>query len=1398
MKKRLLTSLLGIFVGLTAMAQLPVAGKYYRIVNQNPDKSITTEGERYGYAITEDLISNKLKAEPQGDETQYNQFWKYVGGKFQNAQTLRYMTTLYTSQQGETGTAGTNVSFEEKNGSYILICGMPAHADNSNAVVGWGDRENPSNWWKFEEVTVDAAAVKAAQDAYKKQQEDKAALIAIVNQEATIAATVEGYFTDKACTTLKSEYAGMTDAAFKSKMTTDGLPEQVQTMVLTIKNKWKDEFAPSLSERFRVQNYKIYTSCDGGDPSPKTKWVSTQMSDRNNPTGIWTDALQLMYVFVENEIPEGASLKIAGASGSGVIGVFDRDGVELHQGMNIIYCGLDYTTQWIMYTCIADYETPLSSYPEMKIHIEGGNVLGYVNKTNGDEDATNAEYSAMLENAMNLMTAKGKDMNKINFTVMGERGVFEFPVECYRQIWSKDSEYGAKIYKSINFYDELLKWEWSTMGWQARVENGEAANTREQIEAGGGDAIYPTYVNNHAPTMMAENGKNPYSGNSHTGMPGIWAVESSYNAEREDFDTWCAGHESGHNNQHTINLPSSMEASNNYFSNVITYLYGYRMSRGWSFAQNIDNYVAGDKITIFSQRDISITLRMWYNLWLYYHQVGKNKQFTTKLFKSLREDRMNFGGEGWHSGQFGGANKGDAKNSWLKFYKKACDAAGEDLTEYFRMWGFLTPTSEAAGEYIEKIGDKYYAYCGDYSSYYIHCEQKDIDEAIAYVKSKNYPENLQIMFVEDRQIPRLRHDPLADGVKTKPANWGATMTEAEMKAEYGDVGDILTFIDGSAATSSYTYILSGNKITMDGNGGAGFIVYNKDGNIAYLSNKKEFTIPSKLALDGFTIKTINSDGTDSEVPDASLTASDDRKLEILRTAITLSEDFTSLSDETNTMMGLYESSILANLKSYVEKAEAAIKAGNAATYLDHANAINKEVLRIQAEEKVQMPGNNALYSIKIKRPAATNVDAENEYHYLVPGNNKLATTTISGTTINNEAQWAFIPVEGRENTYYVQSKTTKQFIGVTRNEKNNINGFTMEDATADGAWMCYLKSKENGKLCLKPVDGSTNINKDPSHNIAPWGAEDGGSQWEITLVETFDDVTEAKLQADMKQAQALMDEVTEYTLNKDKFELQCTDASAANYISTNQPEATGSNTLDKAIDASTSTYFLSNKSNNAATTEYHNLTVDLGSGKSTNSISFEIIGVARGTATNYATTMRVSGSNNNRTWTEIATLTNMDRTYKSDVLRKGVTKYRYWKFEVLDTKKNTADASAYPWFNVADFKMFATTASFVMKAGYENLPVSFPRDCRNEILNTQSTLEEPMLTPWTIYSTWVSLNDAYEKLKVKAEEVYTSINDINGENAAEGNGAIYDLSGRKLNEANGNGVFIISGKKVIR
>ena len=1405
MKKFFLMSLLGTIVSLAAMAQLPKEGQYYRIVNQNPDKAISTQGRSYGYSVTEDVISNALTASEQGDATMYNQFWKFVGNKFQNALTQRYISSLSISRQGVTSTTGSTVSFKRIEKGYTVTVGAQMHADAANSIVGWNDESNPSNAWKFEAVTIDEAALKAAQDEYKKQQEDKAALMAIVNAADTYAPIVEGYFTSKGCTELKAVYAAMSDADFKTKMTTDALPEQIQTMVLGIKNKWKDEFNPAMSERFRVQSYKVYTRCDdAGTNANSPKWTvrASQMSDRNNPTGIWTDALQLMYVFVESEIPEGTTLKIAGASGSGVIGLFDYQGTELHQGMNILYCGLNNTTQWIMYTCAADYTKPLSSYPEVKIHIEGGEVLGYVKKhisgdevyNAADEAATNAEYEEVLKNAVALMDSKGKNKAAINFTVKGERGVFEFPVETYRQIWSdnvyhaKNGAYGYKIYKSLNFYDNVLKWEWSNMGWQDRVVTGKADNDLEKI-SGGGDAFWPTYINNLAPTMQAPDGKNPYSGNSHTGMPGVGAVESSYNAERADFDVWCCGHESGHNNQSTINLPSCTESSNNFFSNVITTQYGYRLGRGWSFQQNFDTYGYGK--TVFSQRDISITMRMWYNLWLYYHVAGHNKSFMPKLHKLLRDDLMSFGGEGWYSGKNGGGDRGNATTSWLKFYEKACEAAGEDLTEYFRMWGFLTPTAEAEGDYIEVIDGKYYAYCGDYSSYYVHSEKADIDAAIKRVKDHKWRENLEVMFIEDRQLLRQRHDPWAKEGDMKRYNWGDEATAASLKADYGDVGDVLTFIDGSANTSDYKYILSGNHIKLTGTGGAGFIVYDKDGNVAYMSNKLEFDIPAEVAQGGFTLKCINANGTSSVAADKAESASADEKLEILRAAMNLANGYTAMEDATGKQVGLYSTEVITPLKDMVSEANTAIKDKAEDTYMTIAKKLNAEVLRLQTSNLSHGVKTNALYTINSVR------QFNGSSRYIASNAEGGVVSSTSRTSARSK--WAFVPASDKnDGTYYLQNSNNRQFIGATLNEKNNVAGVTMSDEAPGQKRVFKLESLGMGKFGVRPMD-NTYLNIDPNtSNIVMWGSSDEGSQWTITEVETLDEVTDSMFTEMITKSQRVLKDVADVSINKTPYELQASNASAAGYISANYQEE-GSHTVDKAVDKSQSTYFQSLRTGNDAT-EPHHLKIDLGAGVSANRVQFDMLGKMVGSRTyNYPTCIYVYGSSDNKDWTRVGIVSANSYELHSPLLR-SASSYRYWRLDVRSTAGDYEDFSENPWFAVTDFKFNKAEQSADVHEAYKSITsVETLVNTLSRVLGeAEGQFGAFYRTPLGDSKAYEALVKAYNNLYDKAAAIDPTVN-INGIEADKaGNGSIYDLSGRKVSKPAERGIYIINGKKVMR
>ena len=1356
MTKRLLLSLTGLLVCMMTFALVtPEEGKYYRIINQNPEKSVNTGGQSYGYAITENTVNNKLTAEAQAGDAKYNQLWKYTKGKLQNAHTQRYFPSLNISQAGYTNTYGQAITLEDKGKYFLIKAGNQVHADGSNTIVGWNDANNQSNWWCFEEVTVDADALKAVQDLYAEQQDKKHELEAIAAKEKTYAPIVEGYFSDGACTQLKDEFKSMTDEAFAARMTSDNLPAEIQQMVLNIKNEWKDEHNPALSKRFRVQDYKVYTRCQG----PKDKWVATQMADMNNPTGIYTNSLQLMYVFVEGDIPEGTTLKIAGAEGSEITLIWDWDGTPLHKGLNILYCGTDFTNQWIMYTCEADYAKPLSEYPDLKIHIEGGKVIGYcdVDYTQ-TEDAVNADYTTVLENAKSVLGES--NWNKINFTVKGERGVMVFPIDCFNDIWSSKTESGSKIYKSMKFYDDVLKWEWSAMGWQSRVESGEGDNELEHLTAGGGEAIYPEYVNNLAPTMMLYKGKNPYSGNSYTCMPGIWAVESSYNAERANFDVWCVGHESGHNIQHTINLPSSMESSNNYFSNLITTMYGYRMSRGWNFMSNM-NYVQNN--IIFSHRDISITLRMYYNLWLYYHRAGHNKQFTQRLHKLLRADRMQFGGEGWHEGSFGGANKGSAKNSWLKFYEKACEAAGEDLTEYFRLWGFFIPTSEAGGS-IEKIGTKYYAYCGDYSSYYINCEQSDIDAAIKRVKAKGYRVNKEILFIEDRQKLQQRHDPWAQPGDMKPDNGGTLRTEEWLRNEYGDLGYYEDYKAGQESKAqNYSFVANGTTVTLTGEGGVGVLVYNGD-DIVYYSNKLTFTLPAEVALTDYTVKVIGGDGTELEAVDATEGGKAAQGASILQEVVDETKFYTNLIDNTNTKVGFYTPEAAVSLNEAIEAAREAIANKDASQFATLCERLQSEMQQLSAGTgKVQI-SESGIYTLRNNARGRYLTDE----------------ASTAATADGKNAKWLFVKTGSK---YYMQNYDTQKLIG---------GWYTVNAESLGAAQSLTLKDAGNGTWYLKmPNDGG----KDKCINNTPWNEqiiqwdEDGGSQWYITKVEDIDYFTQADVQQLINETKNLVATVGTLSEGFQKLDLQASDKNAPYYVSTNK-----SNTqfpIANLVDGNKETDFYTKRETSSSIP--HNFTINLGAGNEAQQMRLTIIAPNDGLQPKVI--KAIPGESALKFFEEEATLWEdiplLEAQKAKALSTKEVGKpYQYWRFQVL-----AVHGSDVPQFGLSDIQLRTLTTTLAYNTGYEGVGKNLVMDA--EAAHKAATSKLAVIsTALTNLDTYSTLKAAYDALK-EATDQATGIEGVAAGESKSAEG-IYDLSGRRVSKPAKAGIYVVNGKKVVK
>jgi YD repeat-containing protein len=653
------------------------------------------------------------------------------------------------------------------------------------------------------------------------------------------------------------------------------------------------------------------------------------------------------------------------------------------------------------------------------------------------------------------------------------------------------------------------------------------------------------------------------------------------------------------------------------------------------------------------------------------------------------------------------------------------------------------------------------------------------------------------MFVEDRQIPRERTDiwaHTASGTKKfKPTNWEAWYTEAQLKAEYGDVGDILTYIDGSANTSEYTYIQSGNKITLKGKGGVGFIVYDLEGNNRYMSNYFEFEIPADVAANGFVIKAINADGTSSTVENAADSATDEEKLAILKTAIEASKEFTKLEDATGKKVGFYKSEDMATLKGLVEDANAAIKNSDVDNYMPLANAINNEILRLQTSGLEQKISPMAMYNIICVRKANDNTT---RYLTCTTSTGELSTTTSANT---NAARWAFVPTgEDGENRYYIQSRANAGMLGVALNEKDKIDRCVLTEATEEAACYFHIQPIGDGKFCVRPKD-NTNLNMHNQGYTTVWGDADEGSQWYISMYEPFDEKTNEDFEELITYTQDLVNDVCVYEEVQSKYALQTTDASQACYLSTNQPDASAtSNGIEKAIDGNRNTYFKSNASNNGNTTELHHVKIDLGKGKTSKNVQFYIYGHM---SFNYATDITVYGSNNNSSWTKVGSAENMSTVYTTEIFKPS-TAYRYWRIDVNNTNRKITDLSPFPWFTLREFEMYETTTKITKKAPFDkvtNITNTTISNCMTRIAEAQKQMKKSWRTPMGDFYAWYMLDNAYTTLYNRASAVdpTVGIEGIESENI-ETESEIFDLSGRKVKNTNNNGIYIVNGKKVVK
>lgn len=629
---------------------------------------------------------------------------------------------------------------------------------------------------------------------------------------STIAKTLcTTYFEDAACTQLKAEYQAMSDEELVESVRLkvenlmgEAIDDETFNSQFSIINltalKVKNSTWAAYEQEFRIHSYKAYSDANYWNDK---LWIRSA-SYMGNPTGIYTkNNGDLLYVFVDSDVPEDATLYFAGL---GMDNMFTnaKTGQKLQKGLNIIDGEAD-KLYYILYTADTKSMTKrISEWPEMKIHIEGGILDGYYDASRH----TDADYRKLL-----------KAVTNSTFVIKGQHSVMNIRTSVLKQT------YPSKITKAIECLDSLSVWEKDLSGICESVANGEKAGAPFYLS--GGDAFYPGYFNN--PTYVDNDSPGSVAHATEYGIHiSLDASKTFLNPYVSNYDENGTAHEFGHQMQYPIMLCGFTEGTNDLFSNYCRFHVGHRITSGNPLSTTMQEFV---KRTPFNIRNVNNScLRLFFSLYLYYHQAQKNTSFFPELFKALRADRMESMGDGAINN-----NK-----STLKFVRKVCEIAQEDLTDFFTIYGFFEPTNNL--------------YVQDYGDHLVTTKQSDINKTKATIAQ--YPvKNRGIIFIEDRveSLPTTSFVTTAGQKRAGQDDWN-----------WGDIGQFTNYLPRACEPSNYVYLQADSLYAMEGSGGLGFLMLDADGNLKYAANARNICIPKSIGSD-FTIYSLDADGSLHEV-----------------------------------------------------------------------------------------------------------------------------------------------------------------------------------------------------------------------------------------------------------------------------------------------------------------------------------------------------------------------------------------------------------------------------------------------------------------------------------------------------------------------------------------------------
>ena len=790
--------------------------KYYQIVS-----------DTYGRAMREDFIVGELSTSGF-NSSDYSYYWKLerlANGRyvFQNAVTGKYIvpqngqtSRSYTTAEGK----GTGFDLQRNTDDpYVLAFEMVdannvgIHCAESQGYhpVGWYTH-NEANKWVFKEATLDPAKLKEQQDAYKTR-------VDLTKNVDVYAEKVAKYFTNSAATEVTAATKAMTDEALKAQMTTEGVPQGLQEVVLKIKNQSWTVYPSGRNweKLFRIADYKVYSENNYGAWA-RTMGIGYDYGSMTNPTGITAQDGEDLFIFLGDDIPQNATVQIElvplGTRSAGKYYSLKKGlNIILNQGENNVF--VNYIGRTF------NNGKSLKDYKPMNIHIEGGKVNGYFDLTKGN---TNEDWQKMQSDG--LVWAKA-------FNMKGELVVMNMPSQACKDYTP------VHMKELIEIWNSIVQREDDLMGFRASKKD----KCNNVLNATAVDHGY----------MYATTGGTYYNYNT------LGDVLNYDKMKWGNGTLWGPAHEFGHNHQQLFNTAGMTEISVNMYSNMVMFTSGRVTSRSENCSYtDVDGKkydgVCESAVATYADRFANKkkwfeygtwgTTQMYYKLYLMFHATGLDDQFWHKCLDYLRTNRLEGQGTANCQGQ----------KDYLLFAKACSFAAKQDLSSFFEAWGHFYDVN---GSVI-----------GDYSNTTMYTTRAQWMEAKKFMKqfTKEGPAN-NMIFIDDH----IRRTPA-----TYPGHAAGEMREdfnvAVRVGRMGDFGSWDQFCpdslgQGWAIIKSQSDDNGRRTYTMEAKNShvVGFKIYNSKGQLIYFANTKTFTIPKKVMEDAgnnIQVKVCGSDGSE--------------------------------------------------------------------------------------------------------------------------------------------------------------------------------------------------------------------------------------------------------------------------------------------------------------------------------------------------------------------------------------------------------------------------------------------------------------------------------------------------------------------------------------------------------